>query len=316
MEKRQGRGELLAAGIEQWDGAARMLEVAEPRAPRGGELLIEVKAAGVGNWDDIARAGNWDLGRTPPLALGVEAAGVVAAVGPDVDGWLVGDEVLTHPLPLVDQGTWAPWLLVRATVVARKPSKVAWPIAGAFPVPALTAVQALDEAGGSRPGVQLLVNGAGGVTGGLAVSLAVLGGARVLATAGPSSRERVLAAGAATVVDYHDADWPEQIVEATGGRGVDAAINTARGGAASALRAVRDDGRLATITSDPPELERGIAISSVYVRPDAEQLGLAADELAAGGLEFAVGARFPLGQAPAALTRAAAGRGGAVALEM
>jgi NADPH:quinone reductase-like Zn-dependent oxidoreductase len=307
---------LLVAGIERWDGAVRMLEVADPRPPRAGEMLIEVRAAGVGNWDDIARAGNWDLGRTTPLALGVEAAGVVAAVGTDVDGWSAGDEVLTHPLPLVDQGAWAPWLLVRSTAVARKPSGVSWAIAGAFPVPALTAIQALDEAVGSRPGVKLLVNGAGGVTGGLAVSLAVLRGARVLATAGPSSRERVLAAGAATVIDYHDADWPEQIVKATGGRGVDAAVNAARGGAASALRAVRDGGRLATITSDPPEHERGVAISSVYVRPDATQLGLAAAELGSGRLKVAVGARFPLAQARAALESAVAGRGGALALEM
>jgi NADPH:quinone reductase-like Zn-dependent oxidoreductase len=307
---------LLVAGIEQWGGAVRMLEVADPRAPRAGEILIEVKAAGVGNWDDIARDGNWDLGRTAPLALGVEAAGMVAAVGADVGGWSPGDEVLTHPLPLVDQGTWAPWHLARATALAHKPSGLSWAIAGAFPVPALTAVQALDQAMGSTPGVNLLVNGAGGLTGGLAVSLTALRGARVLATAGPSSRERVLAAGAATVVDYHDADWPEQIIEATGGRGVDAAVNAARGGAAGALRAVRDGGALATITSDPPELERGVTISSVYVRPDATQLGLAVAELAAGRLEFAVGARFPLAQAGAALARAVAGRGGAVVLEM
>jgi NADPH:quinone reductase-like Zn-dependent oxidoreductase len=307
---------LLVAGIEQWGDAVRMLEVADPSAPRAGEILIEVRAAGVGNWDDIARAGNWDLGRTAPLALGVEAAGVVAAVGTDVDGWSVGDEVLTHPLPLVAHGTWAPWLLARATAVARKPTGVPWAIASAFPVPALTAAQALDEAAGSRPGAQVLVNGAGGVTGGLAVSLAVLSGARVLATAGPSSRERVLAAGAAVVVDYHDPGWPEQIIDASGAGGVDAAVNTARGGAASALRAVRDGGRLATITSDPPDDERGITISSVYVRPDARQLGLAAAELAAGRLEFAVGARFPLAEARAALARAVAGRGGAVALEM
>ena len=66
---------MLVAGIEQWGGTVRMLELADPRAPRAGEVLIEVKAAGVGNWDDIARAGNWDLRRTAPLALGVEAAG-------------------------------------------------------------------------------------------------------------------------------------------------------------------------------------------------------------------------------------------------
>ena len=307
---------MRVAGIEHRGGPIETLEVADPPAPRNGEVLIEVKAAGVGNWDEIVRAGDWDVGRTPPMALGVEAAGVVAAVGSGVEGWSVGDEVLTHPLPLADQGTWAPWLIAPARLLARKPAGVSWACAGAFPVPALTAVQVLDEALRLRRGESLLVNGAGGVTGGLIVSLAVLRGVRVLATAGPSSRERVIRAGAATVVDYHDPDWPEQILEATGRRGVDAAANAARGGAASALRTVREGGRLTTITSDPPQPERGIEIGSIYVRTDAAQLELASQALAAGRLEFGIGASFPLSQAAAALARAVAGRGGAVVLQL
>jgi NADPH:quinone reductase-like Zn-dependent oxidoreductase len=160
---------MRVAGIEQFGGAVQTLEVAEPRALRSGEVLIEVKAAGVGNWDDIVRTGDWDVGRTPPMALGVEAAGIVAAHGPGVDEWAVGDEVLTHPLPLADQGTWAPWLIAQAGLLARKPATVSWAVAGAFAVPALTAVQVLDEALGLQPGETLLVKGAGGVTGGLIV---------------------------------------------------------------------------------------------------------------------------------------------------
>jgi NADPH:quinone reductase-like Zn-dependent oxidoreductase len=183
-------------------------------------------------------------------------------------------------------------------------------------VPALTAVQVIDEALSTESGDTLLVNGAGGATGGLLVSLAMLRGARVLATAGPSSRDNVSRAGAATIVDYHDQDWPRQIIAATGGRGVDAAANAARGGAASAIRAVRDGGRLATITSDPPEPERGVDVKSVYVRPDAGQLGQAAEQLGAGRLEFKLAAKFPLAQAEVALARASAGGGGAIALEL
>jgi NADPH:quinone reductase-like Zn-dependent oxidoreductase len=279
-------------------------------------VLIEVKAAGVGNWDDIVRAGDWDVGRAPPMALGVEAAGVIAALGPGVDRWSVGGEVLTHPLPLVDQGTWAPRLIARAELLAPRPAGVSWAVAGAFPVPALTAVQVIDEALGVEPGDTLLVNGAGGATGGLLVSFAVLRGAHVAATAGPSSRAQVSRAGATTIVDYHDQDWPQQILAATGGRGVDAAANAAHGGAASAIRAVRDGGPLATITSDPPEPERGIDVKSVYVRPDAGQLGQAAEDLGAGRLQFKLAARLPLTQAEAALARAIAGGGGALALEL
>jgi len=304
------------AGIEEFGGPVKALEVPDPRALRGTEVLIAVKAAGVGNWEDLVRTGDWDVGGTPPMALGVEAAGVVAAVGEGVEDWSVDDEVLTHPVPLVDQGTWAPSLIAESGLLARKPADVSWTSAGAFPVRALTAMQVLDEGLSLKPGETLLVNGAGTVTGGLIVSLAVLRGAHVLATAGPSSRERVKRAGAATVVDYHDPNWTAQVLEATAGRGVNAAANAAPGGAATTLAAVRDGGRLATITVDPPEAERGVEIASVIVRPDAAQLELATQELAAGRLEFESGASFPLAEADAALAYAVAGRGGAVVLEL
>lgn len=305
---------MRVAGIRRFGGPVRPLEVADPRALHEGEVLIEVRAAGVGNWDDIARVGDWDLGRAPPMALGVEAAGIVADVGPGVEQLSVGEEVLTHPLPLADQGAWAPRLIARADLVTQKPAAVSWGVAGAFPVPALTAVQVLDEALRLQDGETLLVNGGSGTTGRLIVSSAVLRGARVLATAGPSNHDRLSGVGA-TVFDYHDPDWPLRVLDATNGRGADAAANAARGGAATALRAVRDGGRLATITSDPPASDRGIAVSSVYVHPDAAQLEAAVQALAAGRLELTVGASFSLEEADLALEHATAGRGGAAVLE-
>ena len=156
-----------------------MIEVADPPTPGAGEVWIELRAAGVGNWDEIVRTGGWDVGRNPPMALGVEAAGVIAAVGPGVGDWSVGEEVLTHPLPFADQGTWAPSLIVRAELLARKPAEISWAHAAAFPVPALTAVQVVDDFLRVKSGETLLVNGAGGVTGGLIVAVGVLRGAEV-----------------------------------------------------------------------------------------------------------------------------------------
>jgi hypothetical protein len=177
------------AGIEEFGGGVTVLEVPDPRAPRTGEVLIEVKAAGVGNWDEFARTGRWDLGRAPPMALGVAAAGVVAALGAGVEGWSVGDSVFTHPLPLAEQGCWAPWLVAEAALLASKPAELSWPHAASFPVPALTAVQVLDEGLRVNHGERLLVNGAGGATGALIVSMAALRGVEVIATAGPRSRD-------------------------------------------------------------------------------------------------------------------------------
>ena len=77
-----------------------MIDVGEPRSLAGDEVLLEVRAAGVGNWDEFVRTGGWDVGAKPPMALGVEAAGIVLAVGQAVGDWAPGDAVMTHPVPL------------------------------------------------------------------------------------------------------------------------------------------------------------------------------------------------------------------------
>jgi NADPH:quinone reductase-like Zn-dependent oxidoreductase len=300
---------MQAAGIDAFGGEVRMLELAAPASPAPDEVVILVHAAGVGNWDEIVRVGDWDVGRRPPLALGVEAAGVVAAVGEDVTSLAPGDEVLTHPVPLRHQGAWAEWLVAPAALVARKPAVVGWEAAAAFPVPALTADQALTAAAPVPVGEWMLVHGAGGVTGGLAVQLAVARGATVVATAGPSSAARVRGYGARVVVDYHDPEWPARVRGASpGGRGVGAAVNAARGGAAAALQAVVGDGRLATITGDPPPPERGVEVADVYVRADGARLGGLVARLAQGLLSLRVAATRPLAEAATALQDAVAGR--------
>jgi NADPH:quinone reductase-like Zn-dependent oxidoreductase len=300
---------MRAAGIDVFGADVRVLELAAPGSPAPDELVISVRATRVGNWDEIVRVGDWDVGRKPPLALGVEAAGVVAAVGEEVTSFALGDELLTHPLPLRHHGTWAELLVAPAALVARKPPAVPWETAAAFPVPALTADQALSEAAPSPAGEWVLVHGAGGVTGGLVVQLAAARGATVVATAGPSSESRVRDYGARVVLDYHDPDWPARVREAApGGRGVDAAVNAARGGAASALHAVADDGRLATITGDPPTPKRGVTVANIYVEADGERLSALAEALEDGLLSLNVGARFALADAATALQGAVTGR--------
>jgi NADPH:quinone reductase-like Zn-dependent oxidoreductase len=301
--------QMRAAGIDAFGDAVRMLDLPAPSSPAPDEVVISVQAAGVGNWDEIVRIGDWDVGRRPPLALGVEAAGIVDAVGEDVTGLAPGDEVLTHPLPLRHQGAWAEWLVAPAALVARKPTVVPWQQAAAFPVPALTADQALAEAAPVPAGDWLLVHGAGGVTGGLAVQLATARGATVVATAGPASAARVRGYGARLVLDYHDPDWPARVRDASpGGRGVGAAVNAARGGAATALQAVASDGRLATITGDPPAPERGVTVADVYVRGDGARLAALVTALADGILSLHVAAILPLAEAATALQDAVTGR--------
>src|SRR5215469_16793511 len=115
---------MRAAGIRRIGAAIELLEVPGPRALRPDEVLIEVQACGVGNWDEFARTGAWDLGIRPPMALGVEAAGLVAAAGDRVAGITAGDRVTVHSAPLRDQGTWAGQHIAAAGQVAVLPAGV------------------------------------------------------------------------------------------------------------------------------------------------------------------------------------------------
>lgn len=191
----------------------------------------------------------------PPAGIGVAASGTVAAVGAAEDGWSIGDEVMTHPVPLLEQGCWSELMLAPAGLLAAKPAAVSWEEAAAFPVPALTADQALRAAAGTSPTGKLLVHGAGGVTGQMIASLAAAVGAEVAATAGPRNAERLRALGIDTVFDYHDDGWTTAVRE-WADDGVPAAINAAPGGEQDALSALADGGRLATITGAPPAPRR------------------------------------------------------------
>ena len=305
---------MRADGIRALGEPVEIFEVDEPASPAADEVLIDVAAAGIGNWDELVRIGSWQVGGPAPMALGTSAAGTVAAVGSGVAGVSQGDEVMTHPLPLRRHGTWAARLLAPAASVAPRPAEASWEACGAFPIPALTAAQALDEALGIERGDWVVVNGAGGVTGGLLVQLASLRGARVIATASPKKAERIRGYGAAEVLDYHD-DWPALVHEITGG-GAPRAVNAAPGQAATALSAVADDGRLVTITGDPPPEERGVAVSDLYVRPDGRQLAALAEPLARGALNVPIASVRPLEQAAQALREVVAGADGAIVLSL
>src|SRR5207247_10071746 len=167
---------MRVAGITALGEPVEILEVDELAPPAADEVLIDVAAAGVGNWDELVRIGNWRVGGPAPMALGTEAAGTVAAVGSRVAEVREGDEVMTHPLPLRRHGTWAGKVLAPAATVALRPPEASWEASGAFPIPALTAAQALDEALGIESGGWVVVNGAGGGAGGLVVRVAAARG--------------------------------------------------------------------------------------------------------------------------------------------
>jgi NADPH:quinone reductase-like Zn-dependent oxidoreductase len=134
------------AGINTIGGRVQVLELDVPLPIASDEVLIAVKTAGVGNWDE--RAGS---------ATGMSAGGLQ---------WRLRQD-----------GAWTHKLVAPAALVAQKPTNVSWESAAAFPVPALTAAQVLEEALEIRSGEWVLVHGGGGVTGGMLVQLGVAKGA-------------------------------------------------------------------------------------------------------------------------------------------
>ena len=304
---------MRAAGVQRFTADVEVMDLPDPPPPGPDEVLIEVHASGVANWDDLVRTGSWDLGRPAPLALGTQCAGVVAALGSTVDNLAVGDRVMTHSVPLRDQGTWAPWFLAAAADVAPMPAEVSFEVGGVAPIPLLTADQALRDALDVGSGTSLLVHGAGGVTGTVLVQLATYLGARVYATAGARSAARVRSAGAVAVLDYHDAGWVDRLRNTTGG--VSAAVNAVAGadGAARAITAVRDGGMLATITSSTTS-QRGVDVRQVYVAPDGPRLAALGALLASGVMRIEVAPPYPLSRAGLALAQVPAAAGRALVL--
>src|SRR5205814_4575634 len=137
---------MRVTGLTALGEPVEILEVDELAPPAPDEVLLDVAAAGIGNWDELVRIGSWQVGGPAPMALGTEAAGTIVAAGSRVADVRDGDEVMTHPLPLRRHGTWAGKVLAPAATVAPRPSAASSAARGACPIPALTAAPAPRQA--------------------------------------------------------------------------------------------------------------------------------------------------------------------------
>lgn len=304
---------MRAAGVMDTGGRLEMLDLPSPPTPTGGDVLIVVHAAGVGNWDELMRTGSWPSGLSGPHALGVEVAGTVLTPGPDVTSLRSGQKVAGFGFPFRDGGGWAQYQLVASTDLARTPETLSWRNAATLPVPGLTAFQTLTDALSVQRGERLFVHGAAGVTGGLLVQLAVLRGLHVVATAGERNTARLLGYGASTVVDRTRYDWRNQVLHALGGP-ADVAVNAVPGGADAALGLVADGGRFASIAG-PFQDRPYVSASEVFVRPDGRQLHGLLNLLDRGDIRVPIEGGFQLEHAAEALDQVRAGsHGSAISL--
>ena len=268
----------------------RIAELPQPE-PGPGQVLVEVRAAGVGNWDALIREHKSVVAQSLPLTLGSDISGIVHSVGTGVTGFQPGDEVygVTNPDFV---GGYADYALASANMIAKKPTVLSFIEAASVPVVAVTAWQMLFEYARLTAGQSAFVQGGAGNVGAYAVQLANHAGIRVIATAGPQDREYVLQLGAERVIDYTSEKFEELVHD------VDAVIDTVGGGTRQrSFATLRTGGTLVSAVSPIPTEENSrtdVSAAFFIVEVTRSRLDALSPLFESGKLRPCVGSVLPL----------------------
>jgi NADPH:quinone reductase-like Zn-dependent oxidoreductase len=313
----------MKAIVQDEYGSADALRFEDVEAPVAGqgEVLLRVRAAS-------AFIGDWHVMTGTPYAIrlvsglrspkqrvrGQDVAGTVEALGEDVTGFLVGDEVFG-----VGVGTFAEYATARTDRLAPKPTNLSFEEAATVPTTGCTALQGLRDVGHVRSGQTVLVIGAAGGVGSFAVQIAKAFGAHVTGVSSTSKVELVRSIGADEVIDY----TREDIVD--GKRRFDVIFDTAGNREASYLRgALTPKGTLVLAGGEGGgrwlgmgRVMRAKAVSpfvgqkmtNYLARPKADDLHVLKDLIEAGKLKPLIGATYPLSDVPDAMRELGTGHG-------
>jgi NADPH2:quinone reductase len=287
----------------------QLQEVDQPE-PGPGQVLVDVKAAGVNPVDTYIRAGAYSFGQVP-YTPGMDAGGLVEAVGENVTKVTVGDKVYTAGSVT---GTYAEKALCEQRQVRLLPDKVDFEAGAALGIPYATAYRALFQRGCAQPGEVVLVHGASGGVGIAAVQLARAAGMTVIGTAGTQKGcELVAKEGAHHVLDHHETGYLQKAMDLTNGRGVDvvlemlADVNLGRD-----LEVMAKNGRVVvigcrgTVEINPRlAMQRDLSILGMITTNATEPEIAAIHDAIQAGLEDAslrpvIAKRLPIAQAPKA----------------
>ncbi|AHJ74337.1 NADP-dependent oxidoreductase [Kosakonia sacchari] len=323
---------MKAVQLHAFGGPENLLYEEVPRPQVGNdEVLVHVQAASLNPPDWYLRDGyralppEWWPEPSFPLILGTDISGVVAAVGKHVTGFSIGDEVYSmvrFPEKVMEgSGAYAEYVSVPSSELALKPRGIEHVQAAGAPMSLLTAWQFLIETGHNAPnpfqpfphkavplkGQTVLVNGAGGGVGHLAVQLARWKGARVIAVASSRNEALLRELGADEFIDYTKTA-AESVV-----KNVDLVFD-AVGGANMArfLRCIRPGGALFLVnplgfSAHSEAAQKAVTVSSTQVRSSGAQLAQAGRLLEEGGVRVVIDSTYPLALASAAHQRAAMG---------
>jgi NADPH:quinone reductase len=304
---------MKAVQLKEYGGpeVLEMVEIEKP-VPSGREVLIEIKAIGI-NYADTARREGQYVVKTPlPFIPGAEIAGIVASVGDKVTSVKPGMRVVT----LIESGGYSEFALADERSLIPIPEQLDYQNAVALPLQGLSAYHVLRTMGRLEKGESVLVHAAAGGVGTLAVQLAKLFGAgKVIATASSSEKlELARQMGADVLINYSESNWVEQVLEATGGKGVDVALEMVGGDVfQKTLKCLATFGRLVVFGAASGEQSKmypsslmarnqsviGFFLPQIMRKPELLQPSLVEllCYLGEGKLKLTIGGVFPLDEA-------------------
>ncbi|MBW7970123.1 NADP-dependent oxidoreductase [Bradyrhizobium sp. BR 10289] len=262
--------------------------------PGPGEVLVKVKAAGVGPWDGWIRAGKSALPQPLPLTLGSDLSGEIVAMGPDVPELAVGDQVygVTNPQFV---GAYAEYAVASAGMVSTKPTSLTHVEAASVPVVAVTAWQALFDHAQLKAAQTVLIQGAAGNVGSYAVQLARHAGVQTVATISTADISAVRDLGANTVIDYRTQRFEKKVKD------VDAVIDLVGGETQDrSFQVLRRGGKLISAVSRPDQdiaKRYGVEAAFFLVNVTSQYLTKIGRLIDDGKLRTNVGAVLPLADA-------------------
>jgi NADPH2:quinone reductase len=279
--------------------------------PQADEVLIAVNTAGVAIWDAGLRRHPQSIKHSAfPLVLGTDGAGLVAAVGAKVQGFKVGDQVYSYSWDNPHGGFYAEYVAVPAERVGHVPSSLTLRQAGAIATTGLTAIQGIDDALHLKAGDTLIIYGASGGVGSLALQFAKLRGVKVLATAtGEDGLAFVKELGADAGVDGRHGDIAAA-AHAFAPGGVDAVLALAGGDTLErCIDALRPGGHVAFPYGVEPEpkARAGVPIIRYNAIPGVKEFERLNSAIAALKFKVPIAAEFPLTEAAKAQERVEAG---------
>lgn len=262
--------------------------------PKEDEVLIKVYASGVNPFDWKVRDGMGEMFKLQlPVVLGTEIAGTVEQAGTEVKNFKVGDEAFGS-LDAMRGGGYAEYTIAKESEIALKPKNMDFETAASVPVGALTAQRAVFDTAHLESGQTILIHGAAGVVGSMAVQFAKAKGARVVGTASGEDLEFVKSLGADTVIDYKKEKFEEVVKDA------DVIFDTVGGDTQERSFQVLKKGGFLVSTVMPPSPDKakefGVQAAMVNTPPNAERLSEASGLIESGKLKTRVGMVLPLSE--------------------